>query len=68
MSELWVGKLWHDRGEYSDWGIVRDETGDIIFNVNSYCSEYSDAAFDHRRNKTDPTTPRVNALLAALNV
>jgi len=64
---LWVGKLWHDRGPYSDWGWIRDDAGNLIFIVRSQCGDYSDEAAEHRRNKTDPTQPRVDALIAALN-
>jgi hypothetical protein len=64
---LWEGKLWHDRGPYSDWGWIRDEAGNLIFIVRSQCGDYSDEAAEHRRNKTDPTQPRVDALLAAIN-
>jgi hypothetical protein len=65
---LWEGKLWHDRGPYSDWGWIRDEAGNLIFIARSQCGDYSDEAAEHRRNKTDPTQPRVDALLAALNM
>lgn len=56
----WVGKLRHDRSEGIDWGLIRDEEGTLICVVNPP----KDADLDeHRKNGTDPTQARVDALL-----
>lgn len=60
----WVGKLRHDREEFADWGWIRDETGALIMTVKT---PHSIEADEHRRNKTDPTQPRVDAILASVN-
>jgi hypothetical protein len=63
----WVGKLHHDREEFADWGWIRDEAGALIMIVHLPFSPHSPQADEHRRNKTDPTQPRVDAILALLN-
>lgn len=63
----WVGKLKHDRGEFADWGWIRDEAGDLIFKVMiPFCLSEEDLQ-KYRREKIDPTQARVDALLNALN-
>lgn len=56
----WVGELYHDRTEGSDWGWIRDETGSLICCVQLPKGADLD---EHRRNGTDPTQARVDALL-----
>lgn len=63
----WVGKLKHDRQVFADWGMIRDEAGDLIFKVAvPHCLSEEDLG-RYRREKIDPTQVRVDALLNALN-
>lgn len=57
--------LHHDRGEFCDWGWVRDAAGVLIYTVKLPIFPNSPEADEHRRNKTDPTQARVDALLEA---
>lgn len=57
--------LRHDRDEFADWGWVRDRTGAIVYIAQTPCGADADA---HRRNKTDPTQTRVDALLQAFEI
>ena len=61
----WVGKLRHSRELCDDWGFIRDESGKLIIFVPAKGSDEELA--EHRRNKTDPTQPIVDAILDALN-
>ena len=65
-SAPWVGKLRHSRDLCDDWGYIRDETNAIIMVVKSPTFD-EDQLNKHRREKTDPTQERVDAILAALN-
>jgi hypothetical protein len=62
----WIGNLHHARELGDDWGWIRDESGDLIIIVN-FPTHDEDVLNEHRRNKTDPTQERVDAILAALN-
>lgn len=57
--------LRHDRDKFADWGWVRDQTGAIVYIAQTPCG--ADAAA-HRRNKTDPSQARVDALLQAFEI
>lgn len=61
----WVGKLTHDRSQYADWGWLRDESGELVAIVKMPFME-DEELHQHRRNGTDPTQGRVDAILAAL--
>ena len=63
----WKGKLHQDTGEFRDWGWIRDEAGALIFRAELPFSSHSPESAEHRKNGTDPTQARVDALLAALN-
>ena len=65
-SVLWVGKLHHARRLGDDWGCIRDEDGELIIRIN-LPTHAEDVLNVHRRNHTDPTQARVDAILAALN-
>jgi len=62
----WVGNLRHARGPCNDWGCIRDEADNLIIRVNLPTHD-ENVLNEHRRNKTDPTQKRVDAILAALN-
>ena len=62
----WIGQLHHARELCDDWGCIRDEAGTMIIRVNLPTHDES-VLNEHRRNKTDPTQGRVDAILAALN-
>jgi len=66
-SAPWVGKLHHDREGFADWGCIRDETGAMIMLVYMPFAPWGPEAAEHRRNGTDPTQPRVDAILSSLN-
>ena len=57
--------LVHDRDEFVDWGWVRDQTGAIVYIAKP---PYPFDADHHRREKTDPTQARVDALLQAFEI
>jgi len=57
--------LLHDRDEFADWGWVRDQTGAIVYIAQTPSGEDHD---EHRRNKTDPSQARVDALLSAFDI
>lgn len=57
--------LRHDREEFADWGWIRDAMGEIVYQAKLPCCPNSEEADEHRRNKTDPCQPRVDALLHA---
>lgn len=61
----WVGNLHHAREPCDDWGFIRDEAGKLIIAVPVTVPH--DTWAEHRRNKTDPTQPIIDAILAALN-
>jgi hypothetical protein len=62
----WTGQLRHARRLCDDWGCIRDEADKLIIRVN--LPTYDERVLnEHRRNKTDPTQERVDAILAALN-
>jgi len=62
----WIGQLHHARGLCDDWGCIRDEAGTMIIRVN--LPTYDESVLnEHRRNKTDPTQERVDAILTSLN-
>ena len=64
----WVGKLRHSRELIDDWGWLRDEAGTCIIMVRIPPDQNNaDSLSDHRRNGTDPTQERVDAILALLN-
>ena len=62
----WIGQLHHARKLYDDWGCIRDEAGNMMSRVSLPTHDES-VLNEHRRNKTDPTQERVDAILAALN-
>lgn len=62
----WVGKLHHDRKFGSDWGWIRDESGDLVI-VCPLPTHDKTVLAEHRRNKTDPTQERVDYILEKLN-
>ena len=57
--------LQHDRNEFADWGWIRDLSGHLVLKVNTPAGTDLD---EHRRNRTDPTRPRVDAVLEAFNI
>ena len=62
----WAGDLHHARGLCDDWGCIRDENDDMVLTV--VLPTHDDAVLnEHRRNKTDPTQPVVDAILAIIN-
>lgn len=64
----WVGKLHHSRELTDDWGWLRDESGECIIIVRLPRDAWNDEVMSkHRRNGTDPTQARVDAILAVLN-
>ena len=66
IKHNWQGKLRHSKDICDDWGCIRDESGNRIITVS--LPYFDDAALnEHRRNKTDPTQDRVDAILAGLN-
>ena len=62
----WIGNLHHARRLCDDWGCIRDDADNLIIRVNLPTHE-ENMLNEHRRNKTDPTQERVDAILAALN-
>ena len=60
--------LRHDREEFADWGWIRDATGAIVYEAKIPCGTHSAEADEHRRNKTDPSQGRVDALLKAFEI
>lgn len=60
--------LRHDREKFADWGWIRDATGEIVYQAKLPCCPNSIEADEHRRNKTDPTQGRVDALLKAFQI
>lgn len=62
----WVGRLFHDRSKYADWGWLRDEAGELIVIVK-IPPLTDDEINKHRRAGTDPAQARVDAILAAIN-
>jgi len=62
----WTGRLHHARELCDDWGCIRDEAGTLIIRVNLPTHDEG-VLNEHRRNKTDPTQQRVDAILTALN-
>ena len=66
MSEHWVGHLHHSRKLCDDWGYIRDDADNLIIVVKRPDLD-EEELHEHRRNKTDPTQERVDAILAALN-
>ena len=62
----WAGRLRHARELCDDWGYVRDESGALIIRVNLPTHDET-VLNEHRRNKTDQTQERVDAILEALN-
>jgi hypothetical protein len=67
VVQPWIGKLHHARQLSDDWGYIRDETDNLIIRINLPTHDETVLA-EHRRNKTDPTQERVDAILAALNM
>jgi hypothetical protein len=67
IVQPWVGNLRHARGLCDDWGYIRDEADNLIIRVNLPTHDENVLA-EHRRNKTDPTQKRVDAILSALNM
>jgi hypothetical protein len=65
MSKPWTGKLRHSQEITDDWGCVRDESNRLIFTV-AVKADHDERA-EHRRNKTDPTQPIVDAIISILN-
>lgn len=64
----WVGKLHHSRELMDDWGSIRDEAGLCILMVRIPPDENDAGKLNqHRRQNTDPTQKRVDAILALLN-
>ena len=62
----WTGKLHHARELCDDWGCIRDEAHNLIIRVS--LPTYDESRLnEHRKNKTDPTQERVDAILSALN-
>ena len=57
--------LSHDRDEFGDWGWIRDQTGAIVYEAK--IPQGADLT-EHRRNKTDPSQARVDALLKAFEI
>lgn len=57
--------LFHDRDEFGDWGWIRDQTGAIVYEAK--IPQGADLT-EHRRNKTDPSQSRVDALLKAFEI
>ena len=62
----WIGQLHHARRLCDDWGCIRDEADQLIIRVNLPTHDEG-VLNEHRRNKTDPTQERVDAILTALN-
>lgn len=60
-----VFPLRYDRDEFADWGWIRDATNAIVFTVNIPVN--SDLS-NHREQGTDPTKPRVDALMDAFSI
>jgi len=64
----WVGKLYHSKTDEDDWGMIRDESEDVIIRVKIPPALLNqDTLHEHRLNNTDPTQERVDAILALLN-
>ena len=64
MSETpWKGKLRH--APESDWGFIRDESGDLVAIVRRNLSDMQEAVA--RLEKRDPTQDRVDYIIAACN-
>ena len=62
----WQGKLSHAKEDC--WGCIRDEAGDRIITVSIPDRNDDDAVLaSHRRNETDPTQCRIDAILDGLN-
>lgn len=65
-SKPWHGKLHHDRSNHADWGWIRDEAGDLIMSIRTPNLTETELR-QHRRDRTDPGQPVVEAILARLN-
>lgn len=64
-QQRFILPLCHDRDEFADWGLVRDQTGEIVYIATA---PYGADLETHRRNKTDPAQTRVDALLQAFEI
>jgi hypothetical protein len=66
VVRTWIGNLHHARQLGDDWGWIRDDENNLIIIVQLPTHDEG-VLNEHRRNKTDPTQERVDAILTALN-
>ena len=63
----WSGNLHHDRSEFADWGMIRDDKGRLVMRVVAPYDASDSKANQCRRDGTDPSQARVDAILSAVN-